>query len=101
MVDTIAKRVREVIADALDIDIEDVIAEATISEDLGADSLDAIDLTMALEDEFGIEISEEDALELRTVQHVVSYVETQLARVRQQRSASTQLSRVRSATGRL
>lgn len=72
--DAIAARVRTVIRAELGLD-EDALASASALRDLGADSMDLVSLTMALEDEFKIEISDRDAAQLLTVQHVVDYVQ--------------------------
>lgn len=75
---TIADRVKAIIADELGVDVGEVIDEARLGEQLGADSLDAIHVTLALEDEFGIEIPDVDALELQTVGDVVRYIKTHI-----------------------
>ena len=67
-------KIKEVVADKLDTDPGDVNAEASFIEDLGADSLDVVELIMGLEDEFGIEISDEEAENIRTVGDAVQFI---------------------------
>lgn len=68
-------KVKSILAAQLDIE-EDKITETTdIAEDLGADSLDVVELMMSIEEEFGIEIADEDARSFKTVSDVVSYIE--------------------------
>jgi acyl carrier protein len=71
---TVERRVIEIIVEQLGVSEEEVTIEASFIEDLGADSLDLVELIMALEEEFGIEISDEDAEKIQTVQDVVSYI---------------------------
>ncbi|RUM88010.1 MAG: acyl carrier protein, partial [Thermovibrio sp.] len=59
--ENIEEKVKEIIADRLGVDPDEVTPEASFVEDLGADSLDTVELVMALEEEFGIEIPDEDA----------------------------------------
>jgi acyl carrier protein len=70
----ILEKVQAVVAEKLDIELTKVTAEANFANDLGADSLDQMDLVMALEDEFGIEIPDEDAAQLTTVQAAVDFI---------------------------
>jgi acyl carrier protein len=70
----IEKKVVKTIAEKLNIDESRVIAEASIMEDLGADSLDSVDIIMALEEDFEIDITEEDAQKIITVQNAFDYV---------------------------
>jgi acyl carrier protein len=70
----IEKKVVKTIAEKLNIDESRVIAEASIMEDLGADSLDSVDIIMALEEDFEIDIPEEDAQKIITVQNAFDYV---------------------------
>ncbi len=72
--DTLEK-VKEVIVDQLGVDPEQVVLEASFVEDLGADSLDTVELIMAFEEEFGVEIPDEEAEKIKTVQDVVDYIE--------------------------
>jgi acyl carrier protein len=69
-----AARVREIIAQELGVEQEKVTDEANFVEDLGADSLDTVELVMAFEEEFGIEIPDEDAEEMRTVGQAIKYL---------------------------
>jgi acyl carrier protein len=75
----IEETVRKIVAEQLGVDIEKVVAEASFIEDLGADSLDTVELVMALEEEFDQEIPDEDAEKIRTVQDAVDYIKSRLA----------------------
>lgn len=68
-------RIKKVIVEQLDVSEDEVTPEAAFMEDLGADSLDIVELVMALEEEFEIEIPDEDQEKIRTVNDAVSYVE--------------------------
>ncbi len=68
------ERVQSIIVEQLGVDAEEVQPAANFVEDLGADSLDVVELIMAFEEEFGIEISDEEAEKLRTVSDVLQYV---------------------------
>ncbi|GGO26997.1 acyl carrier protein [Deinococcus humi] len=67
--------VKDVIVDKLGVDADKVSPEARFVEDLGADSLETVELIMGLEDKFGVTISDEDAETIRTVQAAVDYIE--------------------------
>ena len=76
--DVLAK-VQAVIADKLEVDALKITPEANFTDDLGADSLDVVELVMALEEEFDVEIPDEEAEKLQTVQSVVDYINTKQA----------------------
>ena len=68
-------KVRQIIADQLGVKKEEVVDSAKFVDDLGADSLDTVELVMALEEEFGVEIPDEDAEKLATVGDALKYIE--------------------------
>jgi len=70
----VERRVIEIIVEQLGVSEEEVTLEASFVDDLGADSLDLVELIMALEEEFGLEISDEDAEKIQTVHDVVNYI---------------------------
>jgi acyl carrier protein len=76
--ENIEEKVKEIIADRLGVDPEEVTPEASFVEDLGADSLDTVELVMALEEEFGIEIPDEDAENIKTVGDAIEYIKQHL-----------------------
>ncbi len=67
-------RIKEIIADQLGVEIEKLRDDANFVQDFGADSLDVVELVMAFEEEFGIEIPDEDAEKIRTVGDVINYL---------------------------
>jgi acyl carrier protein len=69
-------KIKDIIVEQLSVDPEKVKAEASFIDDLGADSLDIVELVMAMEEEFDIEIPDEDAEKLKTVQDVTKYLES-------------------------
>ena len=69
------EKVREILCNQFDVDEDAVTLSTRISEDLGADSLDVVDMLMSLEDEFDVEIPDEEIEKMRTVADVVSYIE--------------------------
>ncbi|MSU26535.1 MAG: acyl carrier protein [Pedosphaera sp.] len=72
---TIEQKVKDIIVEQLGVNAEQVVQEAKFIEDLGADSLDTVELIMALEEEFGIEVPDEEAEKLVSVGDVTRYVE--------------------------
>merc|ERR1719316_2494654 len=72
----VEEKVKKMIAENLSVDLPKVVNEASFIGDLGADSLDAVELLMALEEEFGVEIPEEEAQKLTTVQAVIDYAKS-------------------------
>ncbi len=71
---TIEERVRKIIIEQLGVKEEEVKSEASFVDDLGADSLDTVELVMALEEEFEIDIPDEEAEKIVTFQHVIAYI---------------------------
>ncbi len=71
---SIAERVKQLVAEQLGVEEDQVTDEASFMDDLGADSLDTVELVMALEEEFDIEISDEDAEKVQTVQEAFDYI---------------------------
>lgn len=71
----IADRVKRLIVDKLEIAEEEIAPESLFFDDLGADSLSIVELTMALEDEFKLEIPDEEIPKLQTVQHVIDFIQ--------------------------
>lgn len=69
------EKVKQVIVDKLGVNAEQVVPEASFVEDLGADSLDTVELVMALEEEFDVEIPDEDAEKIKTVKDAMDYLE--------------------------
>lgn len=74
MATDIEKKVKEIIIEQLGVSEEEVKPEASFVDDLGADSLDLVELVMALEEEFGQEIPDEDAEKIATVQDAINYI---------------------------
>ena len=72
------ERVKKVVVEQLDANPEEVTTSASFVEDLGADSLDQVELIMALEEEFDIEIPDEDAEKITTVQDAVAYIDEKI-----------------------
>ena len=70
------EKVKSIIVEQLGVDADEVKAEASFTDDLGADSLDVVELVMAFEEEFGIEIPDEDAEKIATVQDAVGYIDS-------------------------
>ena len=76
MAKSVEERVKEIIVEQLGVDEDDVTPNAKFIEDLGADSLDTVELVMAFEEEFGIEIPDEDAEKITRVKEAVEYIES-------------------------
>ena len=76
----VAQKVKSIIAEQLGVKIEEVTDSASFVDDLGADSLDTVELVMALEEEFGIEIPDEDAEKMTSVGEAVKYIEEKAAK---------------------
>ncbi|MCS6985215.1 MAG: acyl carrier protein [Leptospiraceae bacterium] len=74
------ERVKKIIAEQLGVDEAEITNESHFIDDLGADSLDTVELVMALEEEFGIEIPDEDAEKIQTVGDVAKYIEEKLGK---------------------
>ncbi|XVJ51141.1 MAG: acyl carrier protein [Vampirovibrio sp.] len=72
---SIMERVKKVVIEQLNVEEDQIRPEASFQQDLGADSLDTVELVMALEEEFGCEIPDEDAEKITTIQDAVNYVE--------------------------
>lgn len=68
-------KVKEILVEQLDVEEEKVTPQASITEDLGADSLDVVDLVMSLEDEFGVEIPDEEIENIKTVGDITNYID--------------------------
>ncbi len=77
---SVEEKVKHIIVEQLGVDEEEVKLEASFVDDLGADSLDVVELVMALEEEFGMEISDEDAEKLSTVKDAVDYISAKSAK---------------------
>ena len=77
MASSVEQKVREIVCEQLGVGEDEVTPDASFIEDLGADSLDIVELVMALEEEYDMEISDEEAEKIRTVQDVITYIETQ------------------------
>ncbi len=76
----IAEKVKSIVAEQLGVKAEEVKEDAKFIDDLGADSLDTVELVMALEEEFGAEIPDEDAEKLTTVGEAIKYIEEKAAK---------------------
>jgi acyl carrier protein len=72
---SVAEKVKSIIAEQLSVDEEEVTNDASFVDDLGADSLDVVELVMAFEEEFGIEIPDDDAEKITKVKDAVEYIE--------------------------
>ncbi|MEE2756791.1 MAG: acyl carrier protein [Myxococcota bacterium] len=76
---SIEDRVRAIIAEQLDQDESEIVPEANFIEDLGADSLDLVELVMRMEDEFDVEIPDDEAENIRLVQDAINYIQQHLS----------------------
>ncbi|MBW2437301.1 MAG: acyl carrier protein [Desulfobacterales bacterium] len=74
---SVEERVKKIIAEKLSVELEEVVPEASFVDDLGADSLDLVELIMSMEEEFDTDISDEDAEQITTVQDAIDYVNKQ------------------------
>ncbi|TPL40644.1 acyl carrier protein [Mesorhizobium sp. B2-4-6] len=72
---TVAERVKKIIAEHLGVALDNVVDQAGIIDDLGADSLDTVELVMAFEKEFGIEVPDDDCMTIITVGNAVAYID--------------------------
>ncbi len=77
---SISEKVKDIIVEQLGVNPEQVTESASFIEDLGADSLDTVELVMAFEEEFSVEVPDEDAEKLQTVGNVVDYIEKKAAK---------------------
>ena len=68
--------VREILAEQLDVDKDSIEMNSKLAEDLGADSLDAIDIVMTIEDQYSIEVPDENIENMKTVEDIVSFIES-------------------------
>ena len=71
----VLEKVKAILADQLDVEEDKVTADTDLQEDLGADSLDVVDLLMSIEDEFGVEVPDDEIENIKTVGSLVSYIE--------------------------
>ena len=74
---TIEEQVKDIIVEQLSVNAEEVVPEASFVDDLGADSLDLVELIMVMEEKFGQEIPDDDAAKLQSVQDAISYIKEQ------------------------
>ena len=74
---SVEDKVKKIIAEKLGVDLAEVVPEASFVDDLGADSLDLVELIMSMEEEFDTDISDEDAEKIQTVQDAINFVKTQ------------------------
>ncbi len=76
---SVAEKVKSIIVEQLGVEADEVTSEASFTDDLGADSLDIVELVMAFEEEFGIEIPDEDAEKIGRVNEAIAYIEQHAA----------------------
>ena len=77
---SVAEKVKSIIVEQLNVEASEVVSGASFTDDLGADSLDIVELVMRFEEEFGIEIPDEDAEKIGRVQEAVDYIDQHLAK---------------------
>jgi acyl carrier protein len=75
---TVEERVKKIVAEQLGLKVEEIKSEASFVDDLGADSLDTVELVMALEEEFEIEIPDEEAEKITTIQEAINHIDAYL-----------------------
>ncbi len=75
---SVEEKVKNIIVEQLGVDMETVTPEASFIDDLGADSLDIVELVMTMEEEFDLEIPDEDAEKIKTVNDVINYIKTKV-----------------------
>ena len=75
---SVEEKVKKIIADKLSVDLDEVVPDASFVDDLGADSLDLVELIMTMEEEFDVEISDEDAEKMVTVKDAIEYTKKQV-----------------------
>lgn len=75
---SVEEKVKKIVAEQLGVDDDEVTSDASFVDDLGADSLDTVELVMAFEEEFGIEIPDDDAEKIITVQNSVDYIKERM-----------------------
>ena len=73
---SVEDKIREIIADKLSVELDEIVPEANFVDDLGADSLDLVELIMTMEEEFDIDISDEDAEKIVTVKDAIDYIDS-------------------------
>ncbi len=74
---SVEEQVKKIIAEKLSVDLEEVVPEASFVDDLGADSLDLVELIMSMEEEFDTDISDEDAEQITTVKDAINFINAQ------------------------
>ena len=74
----VLEKVRDILCDQLDVEEEQVTLDASITDDLGADSLDVVDLVMSIEEEFDLEFPDEEVENIKTVGDIVKYIESKV-----------------------
>jgi acyl carrier protein len=75
---SLEQRMHEIIVEQLGVSKEEIVPEASFIDDLGADSLDIVELVMAMEEEFDVEIPDEDAEKIQTIRHAIEYLKEKL-----------------------